>query len=143
MYEVTSSTTSPVLDGLEEHIHDLIVIDKVQESEAGMILIPGLIGSIVDDPGYTTDDLISSVRQEVCCIAELKGGILIPVQGHELFIDKRRHMVWIVFVEIDIECHKIPQERLVLDPLEDDLLSGHGTALEILCYGSLVCIVAS
>ena len=106
---ILAAGLTPVGNSLEERIDDFIVIDEVNEAEAYVVLVPRLVGAVIDDPCDTPDDTPIAVGEEVCGFAELKGGVACWVQREEFVLDEPRYVIRIALVELEVELDELPQ----------------------------------
>ena len=93
-----AASARPVRYRLEEGIDDLGVVDEVDEAEAGIVLIPRLVGAVVDDPCDTTDDLALAIGEEVGCLTELECGVAGGVERQQLIFDEPGDVVGIATI---------------------------------------------
>ena len=66
----------PFFNSIEQTVYYFSVIDKVEESESGTLLVPHLITAAVDHSGNAADYLIVFVSQIIDSITDFKSRIL-------------------------------------------------------------------
>ena len=98
LQHLLAASACPVRYRLEEGIDDLSVVDEVDEAEAGIVLIPRLVGAVVDDPCDTTDDLALAIGEEVGCLAKLECGVAGGVERQQLILDEPGDVVGIAAI---------------------------------------------
>jgi len=89
---------APFFNGMYKGLRYFGVIDKVNPAEAHLFLVPGLVGFMVDDGGYTSYDFIILVSKKVIGFAKFESGIFLLVEGIEHIIVEIGHRIRIVFV---------------------------------------------
>ena len=72
---------APLLHGAYQGFGHLRVINEVYPAEAHFLLLPRIIGFVVDDGGHAAHELAVLVGQEVVGLAKLEGGVLLSVEG--------------------------------------------------------------
>ena len=103
---------APLLDGADEGFGHLRVINEVYPAEAHFLLLPRLVGPPVDDGGHAPRQLALLVGQEVLCLAELEGGVLLFVEGVQHVVVEVGHRVGVVLVQFVVEADESLQVPL-------------------------------
>ena len=103
-----------VLYGLEQGIRHIQVVDEVNPAEAHVLLLPLLVGFVVDDGSHTSDHLPILHGKVILSFAEVKGRIPVFRQRVQLVAVEIGHIVGIALVEIIMELDKSLQVFLRL-----------------------------
>ena len=89
---------SPFFNGVEQSVYDFCVIDEIQKTEAGALLVPHFVTTAVNHSGNTADDFTVFVGKKIDGIANFECRILLLVQCNHLLLDQSRYMVGVVFI---------------------------------------------
>ena len=108
-----SFLATPFLYGGEERFRHFDVVDKVNPSEAYTLGLPPFVGTMVDDGGNTSHNLSVPIGQEILCLTEFKGGVLVFSQRVHLVGEKIRRIKLVATIQVIVEVDKRFQTSLV------------------------------
>ena len=103
---------SPYLDGLEQGVDDILVIDEVHPAEAHVLLAEFLVGGGVDDGGDAAYGHAVAVSHERLRAAVFESRVLVGHEGVDFVKHQRRHKTVVSGIEVDAELHVFPQLAL-------------------------------
>ena len=104
-----ATLASPLLYCTEQCLRHFGVVDEVYPAEADLLLLPGLVGTVVDDGRYAPHYLAIAQGEEVVGLAKLEGGILLPVERAQHVVVEVGHGVGVALVELVIEANELFQ----------------------------------
>ena len=99
----------PAVGGTEEGVDHLVVVNKVNKPEAGILAVCALVDHLVDDHGNAAGRPAVAQSHESGALAVVEGRIL---PGHKclyLVRYERRHIVRRIFVKVNAELHEFLQ----------------------------------
>ena len=79
VYLRAAALAPEILDGLEQRVHNLVVVDKINLRKANAFIVEFLVRLVADYCAYAPDYLAVAIRQKAFCVAILERGILFPV----------------------------------------------------------------
>ena len=94
---------APLLHGVDEGAAHLGFVHEVNPAEAHLLLLPFLIGPVVDDGRHASDDATVAQRQEIVGLAELERRVLLAGEGVQHVVVKVGNGIGIAFIELVIE----------------------------------------
>ena len=111
-YHTTLSATPGC--GIQQHTGNLEIIDEVEPSEAHLLLVPLVVGTMVDDGGNAAYHLRDAVidSQEILRFAEVEGRILAFAQCIPLVKTQVRNGIFATFIKVVIELYESSQSFL-------------------------------
>ena len=88
----------PLLNGIEEGAAYLDVVDEINPSEAYILLLPALVGAVVDDGGYAASYLSVLIGEEVFGLAEVKSHVAVAPQRVHVVHEQGWGVIGVAFV---------------------------------------------
>jgi hypothetical protein len=82
-----------VFDSLEQRARHLDVVDEVYPSEAHVLAVPALVGTVVDDGCHTAHQASIAIGKVVFGFAEVEGGIAVAAQSVEFIAVEVGHVI--------------------------------------------------
>ena len=109
-----ATLSAPVGCGIQQHTGNFQVIDEVEPSEAHLLLVPLVVGTMVDDGGNAAYHLRDAVvdSQEILRFAEIEGWILVFAQCIPLVKTQVRNGIFATFIKVVIELYESSQSFL-------------------------------
>ena len=100
--------------GIQQHTGNLEIIDEVEPSEAHLLLVPLVVGTMVDDGGNAAYHLRDAVidSQEILRFAEIEGRVLVFAQCIPLVKTQVRNGIFATFIKVVIELYESSQSFL-------------------------------
>ena len=109
-----ATLSAPPGCGIQQHTGNLEIIDEVEPSEAHLLLVPLVVGTMVDDGGNAAYHLRDAVidSQEILRFAEVEGRILAFAQCIPLVKTQVRNGIFATFIKVVIELYESSQSFL-------------------------------
>ena len=122
---VHSPFFSPVLYGLQQQSRYFCVIDEVNPSESDGLLIPLLVGLVVDDGAYASHYLPVASCQEPFCFTEAESRVLLLVECVQGVLQEVGYGIGVVLVQFVIETHEFLHLLFAGDSAYDNIFCRH------------------
>lgn len=109
-----ATLSAPPGCGIQQHTGNFQVIDEVEPSEAHLLLVPLVVGTMVDDGGNAAYHLRDAVidSQKILRFAEIEGRVLVFAQCIPLVKTQVRNGIFATFIKVVIELYESSQSFL-------------------------------
>jgi hypothetical protein len=93
-------------DRLQQSTRHIRVVNEVEPSKANLLLLPLLVGTMIDDGSHTSHHLSSSQGQVILRLTELEGRVSFLRQSVLLIESDEWNSILIIFIKIAVKTDK-------------------------------------
>ena len=104
---VHPEASRPILDGAKKHVRDLLVVDAVEAVETDALLLPFLVGNLLEDADDAPDDLLAVVDAIANVIRLVAVQVIILEKGKLVRVETRDE-IGVSLIEAKREIDEIP-----------------------------------